>query len=255
MADDFTRNQFRWLDQIAADPAVTAAGFLLAYRIAKYVNRDSGDAWPSQPLLAAEVRLSVRTVRDLSDQLESAGHLTVTASRGRGNSCRYRPILRAVPDQSEPEPEFVEEPPVNRSEDMTDPEEGTRGGLFERAAGSPPPVRAKQDGFAADFEAWWLQYPKKVSKGAALAAYSRARKGGAIAADLEVGAMRYSAARLGEDPKFTKHGATWLNQKCWLDEPEPPRSAGFNGRPSSGFQRAAPLSHLEIALAGLARDE
>jgi hypothetical protein len=68
MADDYTRRQFQWLDQIAADPAITAAGFVLAYRIAKHVNRESGDAWPSQPLLATEMRLTVRSVRELSDR-------------------------------------------------------------------------------------------------------------------------------------------------------------------------------------------
>src|SRR5437016_2114755 len=138
MADDFTRRQFLWLDQVADDPAVTAAGFLLAYRIAKHINRGTGEAWPSQPLLPAEVRLSVRSIRDLSDQLE--------------------------------------------------------------------------------------------------------------AEELELGAMRYAAVRTSEDPTYTKHPSTWLNNKCWLDEPEPARG-NFGERQS--FQRQAPLSHVEIALAGL----
>jgi hypothetical protein len=259
MADDFTRRQFQWLDQIAADPAVTAAGFLLAYRIAKHINRETGDAWPSQPLLATEMRLTVRSVRELSDQLEAAGHLNVIASRGRGHSCRYRLILKAGPVQPAPEPD--EEPPAGQSEDRKLSAERSQaapqgGDLFPDMEGTPPKPsgRAKQD-LTADFEAWWLQYPRKVSKGAALAAYDRARKGGATGEELEVGAMRYSAARTGEDPKYTKHGATWLNQKCWLDEPEPPRSTSFNDRPPSGFQRPAPQSHLEIALAALNGDE
>ena len=84
-------------------------------------------------------------------------------------------------------------------------------------------------------------------------AYDKARKS-ATAEELELGAMRYAAVRSEEDPKFTKHAATWLNNKCWLDEPEPARAANFGERPQS-FQRSAPLSHVEIALAGLKRDD
>src|ERR1700722_1083558 len=99
MADDCTRRQFQWLDQVAADPAVTAAGFVLAYRIAKHLNRGTGDAWPSQATLAAEARMTVRGVRGLSYQLEAAGLLSVLASQGRGHSCRYRPVLRDKPTE------------------------------------------------------------------------------------------------------------------------------------------------------------
>jgi hypothetical protein len=258
LSDDFTRRRFEWLDQITADPAVTPAGFVLAYWIAKHINRNSGDAWPSQPLLATEMRLSVRTVRALVDQLERAGHLTVIASRGRGHSCRYRPILRAEPSKEEPDPEpqipaDVEPEPLQAdAEPQADlPSRELFGNIVE--ASPKPATRAKGD-LTADFEAWWLQYPRKVSKGAASKAYDQARKSGATADDLETGAMRYSAARTGEDPKFTKHGATWLHNKCWLDEPEPSRSGNFD-RPPSGSQRQAPLSHLEVALAGLTRDE
>ena len=33
------------------------------------------------------------------------------------------------------------------------------------------------------------------------------------------GAQRYAGERAGEDPKFTKHPATWLRGGCWEDEP------------------------------------
>jgi hypothetical protein len=250
MADDFTRKRFEWLDQVAADPAVTAAGFLLAYRIAKFFNRDTGEAWPAQPTLAAAMRMDIRSVRRLCDQLEAAGHLQVIASRGRGHSCRYRPILHAEPEpQSEPEPEAE----AVTAEPTPEPPQG--GELFPDAADTPKKKsapRAKLKDLTADFEGWWTQYPRKVSKGAAATAYAKARKSGATAEELELGAMRYAAMRTDQDRMYTMHGATWLNKQCWLDEPEPARAAGE--RPQS-FQRSAPLSHVEIALAGLKRDE
>jgi hypothetical protein len=234
MADDFTRRQFQWLDQIAADPAVTAAGFLLAYRIAKHFNRGTGEAWPSQPLLATEVRLSVRSIRDLSDQLEAAGHLTVIASRGRGSSCRYRPILH-----TEPEHEAVTAEPAPEPQVFPDSETAPK-----------PAPRAKPKDLTADFEAFWLQYPRRVSKGAARKAYDKARKS-ATAEELELGAMRYAAVRTSEDPKYTRHAATWLNNQGWLDEPEPARAGNFG--PSSRSQQPR-RSYIDIALEGL-RDE
>lgn len=249
MADDFTRKRFQWLDQVAADPKVSATGFVLAYRIAKFFNRDSGEAWPAQPTLAAAMRMDVRSVRSLCDQLEVAGHLQVIASRGRGHSCRYRPIFHAEPDQPEPESESEIETAIDAP--VPEPLDGE---LFPDTADTPvkPAPRAKQD-LTAEFESWWLQYPRRVSKGAARTAYDKARKS-ATAEELELGAMRYAAVRSSEDPKYTKHPSTWLNNKCWLDEPEPARGANFGERPQS-FQRQAPLSHVEIALAGLKTDE
>jgi hypothetical protein len=250
MADDFTRKRFQWLDQVAGDPKVSATGFVLAYRIAKFFNRETGDAWPAQPTLAAAMRMDTRSVRRLCDQLEAAGHLQVLASCGRGHSCRYRPIWQAEPDQNEPEREPEAE--AVTAESVPEPRDSE---LFPDAADTPKKKsapRAKRD-LTAEFEAWWTQFPRRVSKGAARKAYDKARKS-ATAEELELGAMRYAAVRSSEDPTYTKHPSTWLNKKCWLDEPEPARAANFGER-SQSFQRQAPLSHVEIALAGLKRDE
>jgi hypothetical protein len=32
------------------------------------------------------------------------------------------------------------------------------------------------------------------------------------------GMKNYAASRNGEDPKYTKHPATWLNGECWTDD-------------------------------------
>ncbi|BCW62466.1 helix-turn-helix domain-containing protein [Arthrobacter sp. StoSoilB22] len=76
---------------------------------------------------------------------------------------------------------------------------------------------AKQ--LAEDFSDWYAVYPKHVGRGAAVNAYTKARKNGATAEELIAGATRYATERKREDPKFTKMPATWLNQECWADEP------------------------------------
>lgn len=68
------------------------------------------------------------------------------------------------------------------------------------------------------FEEFWKIYPRHVAKKAAERAYRRAMKS-TPAIEILSGAMRYAAERTGQDEKFTKHPATWLNGGCWADEP------------------------------------
>jgi hypothetical protein len=97
------------------------------------------------------------------------------------------------------------------------------------------PVAPKTCGFVE----FYRVYPLHVARGAAERAYRRIiAKGEATEAELLAGAMRYAAAQDGKDPTYIKHPATWLNGKCWLDEPAPaaPR----------------PRSYLDSIRAGLA---
>jgi hypothetical protein len=89
------------------------------------------------------------------------------------------------------------------------------------------------------FAEFYRVYPRHVARGAAERAYRRVIKNGeATEADLLAGAMRYAAAQAGKDQTYTKHPTTWLNAKCWLDEPGP--------------AAARPLSYIESIRAGLA---
>ncbi|KWV50484.1 hypothetical protein AS156_14255 [Bradyrhizobium macuxiense] len=70
------------------------------------------------------------------------------------------------------------------------------------------------------FDEFYRAYPKHKAKGEAEKAYARIiGNGEATAGELLAGAQRYADERSGQEPKFTKHPATWLNKKCWLDEP------------------------------------
>jgi hypothetical protein len=245
MADDFTRKRFQWLDQVASDPGISGSTCKLAILIAcRFLNRKTNTAWPSQVTLAELLGIRTREgVRRCVDQLVDGGHLAVQVSHGRGFSNRYRIILKDVAATHDDD---------DAAETAPTPEQD--GELFPDTADTPPKPasRAKPKDLTADFEAFWLQYPRRVSKGAAAKSYDLARKSGATAEELELGALRYSASRTNEDPKFTKHAATWLNNKCWLDEPEPAR--GNFGASSSRPQQPR-RSYIDIALEGLHRDE
>ena len=72
------------------------------------------------------------------------------------------------------------------------------------------------------FDQWWQQYPRRVAKGAARKAFKRVLAQKLASPDqLLAGVMRYAAERDGEDPQYTAHGASWLNDERWLDEPKP----------------------------------
>ena len=75
----------------------------------------------------------------------------------------------------------------------------------KKAGDAPPP---------AGFAEFWLSYPKKVSKPAALKAFNRAiRK---VTLERMMGSLELQKQTW--DPKYTKNPATWLNNDCWDDE-------------------------------------
>lgn len=67
-----------------------------------------------------------------------------------------------------------------------------------------------------DFTTFWRAYPKKADKKLAEKAFDRARKR-ASSETIIAGAVAYAAQRSGQDQKYTKNGATWLNNDCWTE--------------------------------------
>lgn len=70
------------------------------------------------------------------------------------------------------------------------------------------------------FDEFWAIYPRKVGKGQARTAFTKALRKAHIGDILE-GCRKYAEQRTGQDPSYTAHPATWLNGERWLDEPDP----------------------------------
>lgn len=68
------------------------------------------------------------------------------------------------------------------------------------------------------FDEFYAAYPRKEARRGALKAYTNALTRG-TEAEILAGVKRYAAARAGQDAKFTKTPAAWLNSDCWLDQP------------------------------------
>lgn len=83
----------------------------------------------------------------------------------------------------------------------------------------------------ASFDDFYAAFPKKKEKAAAARAYAKAIKDGADPNKVLEAARAYAKERQGQDAKFTKHPATWLNKGCYDDEPD---STGPNLRLVNG---------------------
>lgn len=93
MSDRFTADKLAWLEQVQDDAALSATAFAVAFGIARHLNRETGDAWPSQATLGEMAGVSDRQIRKLLKLLQCQGHLDIQTG-GFHRPDRYRPILR-----------------------------------------------------------------------------------------------------------------------------------------------------------------
>lgn len=74
----------------------TGSDRLVLLAIANHASKEGGEAWPSIPLIAAEARVSERTVSRSLIRLAALGELEVVRGGGRGPN-QYRPNLYSLP--------------------------------------------------------------------------------------------------------------------------------------------------------------
>jgi hypothetical protein len=87
---DFTRSKVTWLEWIACDPRLSPVAVRVAVRLAKLMNRlEGGKAWPSHDTLGIEAHASPRAIITAIEELERAGYLTITRTRGRARHNSY----------------------------------------------------------------------------------------------------------------------------------------------------------------------
>lgn len=233
MNDPFNLARAQLLARVAG-PEVAANVLKLAYVIAyKHMNVESKTAVVGHKTLAADLNVTVRTIQGLLITLKTFG-VAINRGAGRNKLSVYRIASVAVESEDAKTVSSLEVEKASPTA-FVDAETAKPNSLFPEPN---PPARTRRqvaDGFAA----FWQAYPRRVAKGAAEKVYQRIiRNREATEAELLAGAMRYAAQRDGEEPQFTKHPATWLNGKCWTDEP-----------PLKGGR---PRGYLESIAAGLA---
>jgi helix-turn-helix protein len=247
----FNAQKFAWIDRLFRDRNVPHLACRVAMLISNHLNRTSGDAWPSQRQLAADIGVCRRTIQYALEALVETGHLAVQVSRGDTN--HYRPIFETKDAQSGAQVDVQPVAHVERGDAQsgaTDLRNLTTGGCARPFVHNPSkknPIKRNPERKSltmigkptSEFEEFWRAYPRKVEKLKAEKIYAGILKQGrASPDDLIAGATRYAAERANEDPRYTKHPSTWLNGGCWADEP----------KPQSGFAKP---SRADSAIAGM----
>ena len=92
---------------------------------------------------------------------------------------------------------------------------------------------------------FWNAYPRRKEPRAARTAWDKARKLVPIPV-IQAGVERYARELAGQDIKFAKYPATWLNAGCWADDPDPAPPA--NGARAG---QSRPLSEAEVRMRAL----
>jgi hypothetical protein len=211
-------------------------------------------------------------IKKIIRSLVQRGHLSVEVGVGRGRTNRYRWIIKLedtsciggasqARDDREVTPSsrrHAPQAPVSDPKGATrvlpfDAEKGNcgseKGELAFQKRGTPvpptlfnesiydPPERssARQQAQISPvgFDDFWRVYPRKVDRGEAIRAFSRAIENAPFEV-IVLGAMRYATERsTGHDPRFTKHPATWLSKACWTDPTHAQRQSFLESRQTS----------------------
>lgn len=223
------------------DSGAYAEGTLLVLlALADWANDEGLSIFPSIEAIGEKARLSTRQVQRALGTLRDDGVLEPikNSAGGRGRRVEYRLHAERVTkrhplpkgDMDDAKGRHLEHERVtSESERVTsatshidnhhlEPSENHHDspGLFKEVP-LEEPKKLKRGEEPPDFSAWYAAYPRHEARGAAARAYAAARQH-ATAQELLEGAERYATGRKGEDARFTKHPATWLNGKCWLDE-------------------------------------
>jgi hypothetical protein len=253
--DNFTRDQFDWLRQVAFDSGLPPAASRVAAALTQYFSRKhDGWAWMAQATIARDLGMPERTVRFALSALNERGHL-VSKRRGKMETNLYHLALKSSEGDRQSVADHDRQPiaahdrqpiathtgvtgrnqPGDRQKPvkvtgnplppnpLSEPTEGRvspRLDLDEEDSGRRSRNPSAETETDAGFESWYQQFPKHVAQAAALKAYRAVvAKKLATPAELLAGAMRYAAERSREDPRYTKHPRTWLAGGCWSDEP------------------------------------
>lgn len=191
---------------------------------------DEGYCWPSLTTLAVKCDLSRQGIIDQIDILERMGVVETIRTSGKPNRYRVQPVSGADQSRtltSQPGgPVVVNVADRHQSTGLTGPVNGVDPNHKEPSSepsGEPSSSRALAK--AAQFEAFWNAYPRKIGKGAAEKAFKKAIFNRIEDLLEAIERQKKTAQWKKENGQFIPHPATWLNQKRWLDEA--PADAGF----------------------------
>lgn len=225
MSDRFTADKLAWLEQVTADTGLSHVGARLCTLLAlRFLNRETGTAWPSQTVLMEMLGVSEATLKRVVKEIRGAGHLDVVVSSGRGRANEYRPVLRPVKGSiSEP---LSDDKRVHQRTPSS-PERGSSV-IDKRVHQRPPnPMKEPIEGIAAlsldeerEADLIFAMMPKasasRSNKSKIREAVATIVSGGTPALSLRIAVGAFVAASpdaKDQDGRFMGAAHTWLTEK------------------------------------------
>lgn len=194
-------------------------------------------------------------VTDASNEDGSGGRQTDVSVKERQKGSGYSPVHPQVTGDSETgnSTDDSSNEHINASQPQQPSRDNFEGKRVEKrstkyssssadADDGPPqtPATPRKRPVPPRFEDFWRTYPRRVGKIAAEKAYAKALAAGTTPDELIAGASFYAMEKKLSDPKYIKHPATWLNDGCWQDEPDPAYKPPVIGAPSEAASAAPP---------------
>lgn len=266
MRDSSVVERLTWLSAISADSRLHSTAIRVAVVIASYLNRLTGEAFPSIRTIATKSATPARSVERAISELCKAGYLERRRSRFQG------PNVYSIPGTSphHKKADLEASAATVGGYETSDPAKDDGIDNLNSATGDetfPPHVTVQschewrpnpsrtdylntedshlshsrvvltRNGKAEDpnFERFWALFPRKEDKGTARKAWAKAIKM-ADANIILAGAEHYAMLRKNQEPRFTKLPATWLNAEAWQNETMPPAPARLT---ASGSAKSA----------------
>lgn len=198
-----------WLGYVWEHSPYKGAARLIHLAIADNAN-DAGECWPHLPTIIRKANVSQASAYEALKRMQADGHLKYEGSFICRPGREHPLILVAFQNLESPVPNletaFQNLETEGRDTSLIEPSVEPS---VNRSSGVTP--------VTTEFEYFWTVYPKRVGKGAARLAFSKA----IVKTDVETiqkAAERYRDSRAGKDRQYTLNPATWLNQERWDDE-------------------------------------
>ena len=189
-------------------PVENAAAKVVLIALSTYSNAE-GECFPSQQRLSSDTLIPIRTVIRCIFWLELNGFIKVQRRSNKPNLYQLTSMEEDMTDKNgdaKLAPEVVS--------NITKLELANNNTLSSRAKMAHPNQ-------TAEFESFWQSYPRRIGKGAARTAFTRAIKLAPV--DEIIAAAKEYAAHCdatGTEKQFIPHASTWLNGERWDDDLE-----------------------------------
>lgn len=199
------------IQQQAGSPAAKLVLLLIADRA-----DERHSCWPSQNRLADESEQSVKSVQRHIKALVRLGLLRVERREAAG---QYRATNRYILPVDETRRQSDAQPETRRQTDELGDKSGQN---YTSPVSHEPPVEPSllnPKVIQAQFDDFWEVYPRKIGKGQARRAWTKAVKDTDPSVILAGAREFYQwCVRDRTETQFIPHPSTWLNGERWLDE-------------------------------------